>query len=219
MLTMKTLNYKHIIWDWNGTLLNDVDYSLNITNQMLSKRNLPQMSYEKYRDIFEFPIINYYNKIGFNFQREPFEVIADEFITLYESNCYQCSLHHDAEKILQNIMTVGISQSILSAAHETSLKQFVNHFDITHYFVQIMGLNNHYAESKINNGRMWIENNDINPQEVLLIGDTVHDYETSQAMGTKCLLIADGHHNIKKLKTCGVEVVDSLLDFYYRYFK
>ncbi len=216
---MKTLNYKHIIWDWNGTLLNDVDYSLNITNQMLSKRNLPQMSYEKYREIFEFPIINYYNKIGFSFESEPFEVIADEFITLYESNCYECGLHHETEKILQSIMAAGISQSILSAAYETSLKQFVNHFDITHYFIQIIGLSNHYAESKIDNGKMWIEHNDISPQEVLLIGDTVHDYETAQAMGTKCLLIAEGHHNIEKLKTCGVEVVDSLLEFYHQYFR
>ena len=34
---------KHMVWDWNGTLMNDVGLCLDITNQMLQRRGLAQV--------------------------------------------------------------------------------------------------------------------------------------------------------------------------------
>ena len=66
--------YSHIIWDWNGTLLNDAWLCVEVMNGMLAKRNLPIRTLNQYMDIFDFPVKDYYVKLGYNFEKEPFEV-------------------------------------------------------------------------------------------------------------------------------------------------
>ena len=75
--------YKTIIWDWNGTLLNDLDLSVDSVNILLKERNLPTLTVEKYKDIFGFPVIDYYVKAGFDFEKEPFEIPAKQYVKLY----------------------------------------------------------------------------------------------------------------------------------------
>jgi phosphoglycolate phosphatase len=64
-----------IIWDWNGTLLDDTELSVQTMNQMLQKRNLQQLTHASYKEVFSFPVKDYYRKIGFNFTSEPFEYL------------------------------------------------------------------------------------------------------------------------------------------------
>ena len=55
---------KRIVWDWNGTLLNDVNLCFECINRLLVSKNLdPLIDLAAYRDIFEFPIQNYYQKV------------------------------------------------------------------------------------------------------------------------------------------------------------
>ena len=63
----KIAKHKHIIWDWNGTLINDVWLVVEAMNKMLKKRNLPKIDSKKYREIFDFPVTEYYSKLGFDF--------------------------------------------------------------------------------------------------------------------------------------------------------
>ena len=72
-----------VVWDWNGTLLNDVELNCAIMNRMLlerGKKPLPDL--ETYRRIFGFPIKGYYERAGFDFSREPYEDVADEYLSL-----------------------------------------------------------------------------------------------------------------------------------------
>ena len=59
---LKPTNYKHIIWDWNGTLINDAWLFVDVMNNILQKRDMHIITIKKYRDIFGFPIKNYYKK-------------------------------------------------------------------------------------------------------------------------------------------------------------
>ena len=68
-----------IIWDWNGTLLDDAEMCLEAINIMLKKRNLPELSMERYRDVFTFPVIEYYREVGFDFTLEAWDPVATEF--------------------------------------------------------------------------------------------------------------------------------------------
>jgi len=80
---MNMIKSHTIIWDWNGTLLDDMDICISSMNRMLSKRELPELNIDKYRDVFTFPVIDYYKAIGFDFRKEPWDVAAHEFIWLY----------------------------------------------------------------------------------------------------------------------------------------
>ena len=203
-------NYRHIIWDWNGTLIDDVWLVVEIMNKMLKKRNLPGIDSKKYREIFDFPVTRYYLKLGFNFSLEPFEELTVEFISEYYARFNECKLFDKVEEVLKEISDRGIGQSILSASKEDVLTEKIRHYGIDKYFCRILGLDNHYAESKVDRGKKWIAELNLNPQDVLLIGDTTHDYIVSKHIGSDCLLIANGHYNYERLTKSGVDVVSSL---------
>ena len=44
------MKYKNVVWDWNGTLLNDVKVGVNTLNDMLGRRGLPLLSVEDYKE-------------------------------------------------------------------------------------------------------------------------------------------------------------------------
>jgi phosphoglycolate phosphatase len=73
-----------ILWDWNGTLLDDAGFALKGINILLKNRGIPMLDIVRYREIFTFPVRDYYKAAGFEFEHEPFEMPAEEFIVQYK---------------------------------------------------------------------------------------------------------------------------------------
>jgi phosphoglycolate phosphatase len=201
---------KHIIWDWNGTLFDDVDLCVENINWLLRKYNYERITKERYKEIFTFPVIEYYRRAGFDLDKLDFAKIGKEWMDRYEQKKYEAKLADGAEEILYFIASKGIQQSILSAYSEDTLNEVVERFGLKKFFTNIVGLDNIYAESKIDLGRRLIQKIDSDSDEILLIGDTVHDFEVSQELGCKCILLSSGHQSRKELEKCGVNVVDEL---------
>lgn len=208
-------SYKHIIWDWNGTLLNDVGLSLEIINNLLVKKNLSPLSLDSYRNIFTFPVKNYYKEAGFDFSQYTFEEVGQEWMNEYERRKKECRLHKGTEEILTFLKEKKIEQSILSAYPHDTLIEIVAHHNLINYFSYINGHDDIYAASKVDLGKELMKKISNGGGKVLLIGDTVHDSEVSFEIRADCVLIADGHQSKEKLLGCNVPVYDSLIDFIY----
>ena len=204
------MRFESIIWDWNGTLLNDVDISVYSINQLLSDRNLELLTKEKYLDVFTFPVQDYYEMIGFDLNVEPFEIPAFQYITIYNDAVQQCGLHQEAIPLLRRLRQAGYRQFILSAMEQQYLEKTVKANDIHLYFEDLIGLSDNYAVSKIENGMSLINKRGLHPDTTLLIGDTIHDFEVAQAIGCNCVLIANGHQSKERLMTTGTQVLDRL---------
>ncbi|MGB1242619.1 MAG: HAD family hydrolase [Chitinophagales bacterium] len=206
--------YEHIIWDWNGTLLNDVDLCVAIVNDMLSVHHQTvgeEVSHEHYRNIFDFPVIQYYERVGFDFNKESFDDLCGKFIGAYRSRATELKLHNEVVKVLSSIEGAGFHQSILSAAKQDGLREMVQEHQVDHFFQHVIGENDHYANGKVFNGKQLRNTlKESNHHKLLLIGDTTHDFEVAQAMEADCILIAHGHHSHQKLQQTGAKVVDSL---------
>jgi len=204
------MKYSHVIWDWNGTLFNDVDWCFRVINSMLSKRGIKTLQgIDEYREAFCFPIIQYYINVGFDFSIEPFEVLAKEFIALYHSEkSGNCKLYPNSEATLESLHKKGISQIILSASEKGNLLSQISEFDITKYFDEILGISDIYAKSKIDIGLEYLSKNDI--EKAVLIGDSVHDSEVAKALGVDCILIPNGHQKRERLQSCCVPIVDDI---------
>ncbi len=209
---MSRKKYKHIIWDWNGTLLDDVDIVIDAMNNLLRRRGLPLINRELYKHIFTFPVKDYYARLGFDFLVEPFEKLADEFTAEIYSNKYCYKLFPEVEGILEKVNCLGITQSILSASAQDKLTEMIDTFGIGRYFKAVNGLSNHYAHSKIEAGKQCLSILEIKVDEVIFIGDTAHDFEAAAALGCDCLLIANGHQSYTRLKPLKAALVNSLLE-------
>lgn len=212
---MKNNIYAHIIWDWNGTLLDDLNLCLEIINSLLSKKHLPPVSLANYLDIFGFPVQDYYQKIGFTFEEEPFEVISTEFIAAYEKGRPNCPLMPGTRETLEFLSFIGYTQSILSASKQTYLNNAVLDYGIKDYFISINGLDNHHAAGKFDLAKNFMIAQNLNPNSVLLIGDTLHDAEIAASLRVDCCLIPNGHQSRQRLESAGLPILDSLSDLTY----
>ena len=206
------LGIAHIIWDWNGTLLDDLDLCLTAINEMLKNRSLNTVSRNTYLDIFGFPVMDYYLKLGFNFSDEPFENISTEFINAYESGRPSCSLMNGSKDVLHLIQNTGTSQSILSASKRTYLERAVIDYNVQEYFLLVEGLDNHHAASKLSLAKEHLAKLNIPSHSILLIGDTMHDADIAHELGLRCCLIPNGHHSRQRLEKSTAVIVASLID-------
>ncbi len=203
--------YKHIIFDWNGTLLNDLWLAVDVIDKMLLKRKLPGMNSKRYCEVFDFPVKNYYQNVGFDFEIESFEIVGTEFIIEYDKRQYECNLQQGAIDLLETLHQKNLHLSILSAREQTMLEQNLKHFGIDHYFPVVSGLKDHYANGKLESGMHLIEKAHVSCSETLLIGDTLHDAEVAEKMGIDCVLIASGHQAIHRLTNAGVPIIENLM--------
>ena len=203
---------QHIIWDWNGTLLDDSWVCVEILNTLLKQYGKATTTHEDYRREFGFPVVAYYEHLGFDFSRDPFDIIADEYIDRYSTRQYECHLHTGTETVLEAVRRWPKPQSILSAYHQDYLTEAVTRFGIQHFFEHIKGRGDHYATSKIEAGQDLISRLGLEARHALLIGDTLHDLEVARALGTQCILISRGHQTADRLAEVDVLVVGDITD-------
>lgn len=205
--------YTHVLWDFNGTLIDDVQLNFDILNTMLNHyHKKPMQDIASYRSIFGFPVIDFYVEVGFDFEEVSFHDLAVEYTEAYRLGSTQCKAIKHSETILKYLAKKDIVCSIISAAQQDLLIKLVDNINLHPYFHQIMGLDSIYANSKVDLARKWLIDNKVNPNSCLFIGDTVHDFEVAQALGCDCVLSAQGHQSTEILLKCGVPVIENLLE-------
>ncbi len=207
----KIMKYTHIIWDFNGTLFQDIDAGIESVNTMLRERSLPEIpSVEAYREVFRFPVIDYYRDVGFDFDAEPFDVLAPIWIDLYNKNSADAPLQVGAIDALEEFRRLGVAQILLSATEINMLTGQITSLGIREYFDEVLGLDNIHANSKKAIAVDWAKRNPT--AHPLFIGDSLHDAEVAVAAGADCVLVANGHQSRARLAPCGFPVYDSLIE-------
>ncbi|MCM8541336.1 MAG: HAD hydrolase-like protein [Lentisphaeraceae bacterium] len=200
--------YKHILWDWNGTLVNDMDLCVSVTNSLIQKRKMKLINREIYQREFTFPVVDFYEKIGFDFRNESYEDMAEEWILEYKKNFEaNSSLNGAVVEVLTNVETMGFRQSVLSACEVELLNHSIRHLNLGRFFHQIHGTGNNHAHGKVDLAHSLISQEHCSPEESLLFGDTVHDFEVAEAVGIDCVFIANGHQHEDRLKKTGAPVI------------
>lgn len=203
------MNYSHVIWDFNGTILDDTAASIKSENVLLSRRNMPLIdNREHYHRLFCFPVIEYYKKLGHDLEQESYDKLSVEWVEQYLKYSKLAALHDGVLDMLIRIQQAQIPQIILSATEIAMLRSQVETLGITCYFSELLALDNIYAHSKIEIAREWISR--TKPRKAILIGDTVHDYEVACEMGVECVLIANGHQGKDSLTGLGVPVYNNM---------
>lgn len=205
--------FDYLVWDWNGTLFADVPVCIAVMNGMLEKRGLRPIADEAgYRGIFCFPVCDYYRKAGFDFAEEPFETLAQEYISAYHQAAEACSLYPEARVLLEKLKARGYRQLLVSASRQDALDRQVRPFGILPCFEAVLGMTDCYAAGKSGLAQEWLRQCGADPARVLFIGDTVHDWEVARENGCACVLLADGHQSPELLRTTGAPVLNSLAE-------
>lgn len=202
---MRIREYDRVLWDFNGTLLDDVALAVASNNILLARRGLPPIpSEDAYRELFCFPVADYYRVLGLESEGEAFNRIAHEWMKEYRAGENDAPLRDGALAALDFIRAAGIPQGILSATEETQLEEQVTALGIRPYFDRLFGREDIYATDKSGIAARYRAEHPT--ERVLMIGDTVHDVETARAGGFSCVLVAGGHQSPARLRGAGVGI-------------
>jgi len=207
---------QHIIWDWNGTLIDDVPACVKSLNDMLRKYGRKPVTCAQYRAKFGFPVQDYYVRLGFDFSRDNWKQVAVEFHDAYRVHSKAVRLRRGARKTLEHLQRMGINMSILSASETSILERMVGDRGIRKHFSGLYGLGDLFARSKLEAGHRLLAAVKTDPTLILLVGDTVHDCEVAAGLRCRCVLIRGGHQTEARLRQTGCDVlpdVKSLLRY------
>ena len=207
-------NKKHIIFDWNGTIINDAWVFIDILNELLIPRGLNPITMEKYRSQFCFPIKSFYKKLGLNITAQAFNELEKEFVNHYNNKMYDPKLFDNATKTFRKLIDNGFKLSILSASNEKILTELVTYYSLNKYFDYIIGVDNYSANGKIESGKDLINKLNLSNHQIILIGDTDYDYKVATQLKIDCFLKINGHQSYNKLKAVTNNIINSFNDIY-----
>ncbi|MBF0578879.1 HAD family hydrolase [Erysipelotrichaceae bacterium RD49] len=201
-----------ILFDWNGTLLDDLDYSFQTAVNLQKFYGIPPMpSVAFYQSIFCFPIQEYYRKAGFDFSKIDWNECGHRFMDAYVKDFSKTRLNHQAIEVLQKAKAAGAACYILSASKLDLLKAQIESFDKLNGLIDgVYGISDIFASSKEKAAREF-SSTCLSWDEIYVIGDTLHDLESAQAIGAQAILFDGGHQSRKVLEQSGQPVVSSLV--------
>lgn len=201
------MKYTHIIWDWNGTLLNDIGASLASVNDMLAMRGRSPIDIDYYRECIGVPIVRFYEKV-FDLANEDYSVIIKQYNNGYLNHLSNCNLTENAVEVLDYFARMGAKQAIVSSSNNEQLYANVKKYGIFDRFDAVLGASDFYAGSKIERAVEYLKNE--GECKVLVVGDLVHDAEMAAELGADCALILSGHENRERLYSANARLISDL---------
>ncbi|MCC6953978.1 MAG: HAD family hydrolase [Deltaproteobacteria bacterium] len=205
-------NIQHILWDWNGTLLNDFPTCHGIVNTLAGEWGIEPVDVELCREKFRHPVEEFYRDLGFDFSERGYNELLRSFITHYSKESSTIGLHEGAEEALRWFHSGGYSQQILSAYPHDAIEESIAPHGIRHYFREVWGAGDAGGVGKLELGRALFRHLGYSPAETVLIGDTDHDAEVARALGVECILVPNGHQAHSVIARQGFPVAGSLAE-------
>ncbi|MDW4901250.1 HAD hydrolase-like protein [Streptomyces californicus] len=211
--TMRT----HLVWDWNGTLLDDTYAVVRATNAAFAEVELEPITPEQYREMYTIPIPRFYERFLGRLPTEAeWERMDGVFHRYYAEQRTACGLTAGAEELLHGWQRAGRSQSLLSMYGHEQLVPVVRGYGIEPRFVRVEGRRGPSGGSKALHMERHFEAlagvDGIVPENAVVIGDALDDAVAAAHVGARAVLYTGGSHSRSSLEGAGVPVVDSLAE-------
>ena len=210
---------RHIVWDWNGTLINDAQACTAAVDALMRRRGLAGETLAGYRARIRFPVRAYYELSGFDLEAEAYEALCDEFGEAYaravagevphlssHSGFPASNIHADVRHVFEASQAAGVTHAIVSASEQATLARQVAEYGLTPYFTALIGRDDNHGGTKDHLVREWVRACGYPPEQILYVGDTEHDGEAASSAGIRVAMVSDGHVSAERLHRMGVPV-------------
>lgn len=203
--------YNNIIWDWNGTIIDDVNASLLAVNDFLDFKNLPHINIEQYYSYVDTPIIKFYEHL-FDVNTVDFNFLAKFFDEAYDKYLDKKPIMKNTDVVLKRFKSSGKNQLIISAAYKEKVVKLSKEYDVYSFFTDIVAREDYVAGDKIEIADKYVKKSGLEPAETIVIGDTLHDYDMAKSIGCDCILTTKGHQGRTILSKTDAYVIDDMLE-------
>lgn len=204
----------HVVWDWNGTILDDSDMVIEISNEVFAAAGFAAVSRERYRAAFRRPIRAFYEELaGSPITDEQWMRLDRLFHDTYASRAGEISLAHGVVEVFAHIKSLGWTQSILSMYPHDGLMDHIGRFDIGRVFARIDGSrHSNNGPSKAGYLIEHLEMIGIGGKNITLIGDSLDDVAAAESVGGKAIFYASGLHSDEAAATLTCPVAHTMAE-------
>ncbi|MFE9428050.1 HAD family hydrolase [Kitasatospora sp. NPDC006697] len=205
----------HIVWDWNGTLLNDMAAVVGASNAAFATVGGAPLSVAQYRENYEVPIPRFYRRVlGFQPTGAQWEQLDATFQEHYGRLSLAAGLADGVPELLAGWAAEGHTQSLLSMYEHQRLLPVVERFGIGAHFLRVDGRTgpSHGQKAASMVRHLQALGAAVEPARTVVIGDAADDALAAREAGVRAVLYTGGSHVRANLEPVGVPVVDSLAE-------
>jgi phosphoglycolate phosphatase-like HAD superfamily hydrolase len=210
---------QHVVWDWNGTLLDDLDVVVSAVNDTLATVNRAPITIREYGANYTRPVLRFYERLlGRAVTNEEWLAFDDAFHESYGRLVESAGLADDALEALNAASASGVGQSLLSMYWHDELIPQVERFGLNQFLIRVDGLRGTPGDKKVSYLERHIREvetaraTQLDPAAVLVIGDALDDADAARTLGMSCVLYDGGSHPAEQLESAGLPVVGSLME-------
>lgn len=188
--------FKHVIFDFDGTIADSIDLSLVIYNELAKKYHYRTITIEELREMNNLPIKERLKKIGIPLYRIPQLIL--ETMGLYKKNIHLLKTFDGIKEVLIKLKKEGYVLSIISSNSVENIQSFLtkHHLD---YFDHIVSEKNLFGKHK--SMHRYCRQHKLHPNDILYIGDEIRDIEACRLIPIKIISVAWGFDSLELLKS------------------
>lgn len=203
--------YTTVVWDFNGTLIDDVNASLEAVNDMLTRRNQPVIDLDRYYKEIDIPIWNFYKNVFLANTITPEDAMV-EYDRGYEEHLPLKPIMEGAVSVLEHFRNMGKRQIVVSASNVQKVKSRLSCLGILNFFDAVLAHSDFNAGDKTYLARRYFSDNGIRPSEAVIIGDSIFDFKMASELGCDCILNTKGHQSRREFSITDACIIDSLYE-------
>lgn len=204
---------EHVVWDWNGTLLDDFEITAEASAIMIRLAGRSDVTYDDIRASHTRPFSDFFRMlVGRDPTTDEMDASMRRYVDMYEPVKRELPLASDALQSLMLLRDRGIGQSILSMAPDEELNELVSLRGIRDYFRRVDGATVLGQDKKVDSLRRHVDALGCEAGRVALVGDTVDDFHAADALGMRAILVTTGMNARHRLVATGAPVADTLFD-------
>ena len=210
---------RHVVWDWNGTLFDDLEIVVASVNVSLRSVGAPPIDADRYRAVYERPLHRFYESLlGRPVLPEEMAAIDRDFHDAYHALLDQARLTVDARSAVDLVASRGRTQSVLSMWWHDRLVPAVRYFALDDYMLAVDGHRGPAGASKQNHLARHVEQlvrlfpGRVESRGMTVIGDVTDDADAARAVGVGCVLYDGGSQPRAALEATGAPVTSSLIE-------
>lgn len=193
------MRINHLVLDWNGTLIDDLDAAVEGVNLVLAGQSLAPIDREIYRHHFGFPIQDFYARLGIDFGRISFAELGLQYLSHFNQAIRSCRLFPGALDLIHAARRQGWSVSVLSASEKRTLDSNLREAGLLHHLDHVFGLEDASATGKLDLARQLDARLGHPGARALMVGDTDHDIAVANALGWRAHSVSHGHQSLDRL--------------------
>ena len=182
---------KSIIFDWSGTLSNNIHAFKQVCDVIFTKFGRELISIEEIQANFDIPYMKFWNKYI------P-ELSKEEQNKLYEETIHKADnalVYDGVLEVIQELNKKGIQLFVVSSDYKSKIISEAKEYKIFHFFKEII-FEIHEKEHAL---LKLIKKHNLDINQTIYVGDTSGDIYAGKKAGLKTAGISWGFQNKEKL--------------------